>query len=153
MVGSIHVVGDRLPLLYQPGLLPPTRHWGTIDGFRRGADRERRWQDLPVGAEVLFCVPDDSPCWLPSCTALGPRHRRLAVRRASAPGRVVGVPVDEGVGDGVLVVGADDGDDRADQGSGTSYANQADDDQDRCDGDGHLRGSRAAGDLVVGGAR
>jgi phosphoglycerate dehydrogenase-like enzyme len=64
LLASIHALGDRVSVLYRPGLLPPTRYPGDhrgIDGFRRDPEKERRWQEMLAQAEVLFGIPGDSP--------------------------------------------------------------------------------------------
>jgi phosphoglycerate dehydrogenase-like enzyme len=58
------VAPDRVEVLYEPTLLPPTRyradHKGQSD-FRRGADAEARWRTLIGMADVLFDIPPDGP--------------------------------------------------------------------------------------------
>ncbi|MBA3842736.1 MAG: D-2-hydroxyacid dehydrogenase, partial [Actinobacteria bacterium] len=78
LVASIRAVSERVSLLYQPELLPPTRypedHRG-VAGFRRDAKAEGRWQGLLARAEVLFGIPDDSPQGLAAVMRGSPRLR------------------------------------------------------------------------------
>ena len=64
LVASIRAVSDRVSVLYRPELLPPTRypddHRG-VEGFRRDAHDQARWQEMLARAEVLFGIPGDSP--------------------------------------------------------------------------------------------
>lgn len=63
LVGLIREIGDRIAVIYQPELLPPTRYAGDhrgIDGFQRSAEEELRWQASLAGAEVLLGIPGDS---------------------------------------------------------------------------------------------
>jgi phosphoglycerate dehydrogenase-like enzyme len=64
LLAPIRALGDRVSVLYQPELLPPTRYPGDhrgVDGFRRTPEDESRWQQLLAQAEVLFGIPGDSP--------------------------------------------------------------------------------------------
>ncbi len=67
LVASIRAVDERLEVIYEPDLLPPTRYPGDhrgVDNYSRDADAERRWQDLLGRAEVLFGLPGGSPAAL-----------------------------------------------------------------------------------------
>jgi phosphoglycerate dehydrogenase-like enzyme len=64
LVAVIREIGDRIKVIHRPELLPPIRYPGDhrgIDGFRRSAEEEIRWQASLAGAEVLLGIPDDSP--------------------------------------------------------------------------------------------
>ncbi|MGI8420699.1 MAG: D-2-hydroxyacid dehydrogenase [Gaiellaceae bacterium] len=78
LVASIRDVSDRLSVLYEPDLLPPTRypedHHG-VESFRRGANEESRWRELLAQAEVVFGIPDDSPEGLAAVVRDNPRLR------------------------------------------------------------------------------
>ena len=78
LLASIRAVSERVSLLYQPELLPPTRYPGDhrgVAGFRRDAKAEGRWQGLLARAEVLFGIPDDSPEGLAAVVRGSPRLR------------------------------------------------------------------------------
>ncbi len=71
-------VSDRVTVVHEPDLLPPTRYPGDhhgVDGFRRDGNAERRWQALLTGAEVLFGLPDDSPAGLAAAIRSNPGLR------------------------------------------------------------------------------
>jgi phosphoglycerate dehydrogenase-like enzyme len=78
LLESIRAIGDRVSVLYHTELLPPTRfpddHRG-VEGFRRDAEEEGRWQELLARAEVLFGVPGDSPQGLAAVVRGNPRLR------------------------------------------------------------------------------
>jgi phosphoglycerate dehydrogenase-like enzyme len=63
LVAEIRKVDQRLEVLYQPDLLPPTRypndHRGVAD-FVRTDEGERRWQAMIQQAQVLFGIPGDT---------------------------------------------------------------------------------------------
>jgi phosphoglycerate dehydrogenase-like enzyme len=64
LVAVIREIGDRIKVIHRPELLPPIRYPGDhrgIDGFRRSAEEEIRWQASLAGAEVLLGIPGDSP--------------------------------------------------------------------------------------------
>jgi hypothetical protein len=64
LIASIRGVGDRVSVLYQPELMPPTRYPGDhrgVEGFRRDPEKQSRWQEMLAQAEVLFGIPGDSP--------------------------------------------------------------------------------------------
>ena len=50
---------ERLEVVYEPDLLPPTRYRGDHVGqpFTRGADQERRWREALASAEIFFDLP------------------------------------------------------------------------------------------------
>jgi phosphoglycerate dehydrogenase-like enzyme len=78
LVGPIRAISDRIEVLYEPDLLPPTRYPGDHHGaarFSRDADAERRWQELLGRAEVLFGLPDDSPASLAALVRSNPGLR------------------------------------------------------------------------------
>jgi phosphoglycerate dehydrogenase-like enzyme len=78
LVASIQAVAEALSVLYEPDLLPPTRYLGDhrgVDGFRRDARDERRWQELLARAEVLFGIPGDTPEGLAAIVRANPRLR------------------------------------------------------------------------------
>jgi phosphoglycerate dehydrogenase-like enzyme len=58
------VAPDKVDVVYQPDLLPPTRyiadHAG-IAGFKRSAEQEARWRRHVAEADILWDFPSDSP--------------------------------------------------------------------------------------------
>jgi phosphoglycerate dehydrogenase-like enzyme len=78
LVEPIRAISDRIEVLYEPELLPPTRYPGDHHGaarFSRDAEAERRWQELLGRAEVLFGLPDDSPASLAALVRSNPGLR------------------------------------------------------------------------------
>jgi phosphoglycerate dehydrogenase-like enzyme len=78
LVGAVGSAGDRLSVLYQPELLPPTRYKGDhrgVEDFRRNQEEESRWQEMLAQAEVLFGIPGDSPEGLAAAVRASPRLR------------------------------------------------------------------------------
>ncbi len=87
LVDAIGAADRRVELLHHPDLLPPTRypndHRG-VDGFRRSAQDERRWQQMIRRAEVLFGIPGDSPRGLAEAIRSAPGLRWIQATAAGA---------------------------------------------------------------------
>ncbi len=87
LVEPIRAVDSRVEVVYEPGLLPPTRypndHRG-VDDFRRTPEGERRWWEMVSAAEVLFGIPGDSPEGLASAVRAGPGLRWVQATAAGA---------------------------------------------------------------------
>lgn len=78
LVDSIRAVSEAIEVLHEPDLLPAARYPGDhhgVDGFRRDANAERRWQALLGRAEVLLGLPDDSPAALAAAVRTNPGLR------------------------------------------------------------------------------
>lgn len=71
---------------YEQELLPPVRYEGDHRGqagFRRTGDGQRRWTEMPQGAEVSFGIPGDNADQL---RRLVRGSRRLRFVQATAAG-------------------------------------------------------------------
>ncbi|MDQ6798740.1 MAG: D-2-hydroxyacid dehydrogenase [Actinomycetota bacterium] len=92
LVERIEKVDDRLDVLFEPDLLPPTRfpcdHRGSHT-FRRTEDQERRWQAMLGRAEVLFGLPGDSGAGLAAVVRAN-AELRWAQATAGGAGQQVG---------------------------------------------------------------
>jgi phosphoglycerate dehydrogenase-like enzyme len=81
---------DRLEVLFEPDLLPPTRYVADHHGapFTRNADQQRRWNECLARAEILWDLPPspaDTACaenlrWVQTTSSgIGPAARRLGL--------------------------------------------------------------------------
>jgi phosphoglycerate dehydrogenase-like enzyme len=87
LVAQIAAVDDRVEVLYQPELLPPTRypcdHRGQVS-FRRDPGGERLWTGMLARAEVLFGIPGDTPEGLAHAVRTAARLRWVQATAAGA---------------------------------------------------------------------
>ena len=80
-------VDERVRLLYDPPVLPPSRWSGDVTGdpgFERDPAGERRWTELLAGADVLFGIPGNSGGGLVETLRAAPRVRWVQARNAGA---------------------------------------------------------------------
>jgi phosphoglycerate dehydrogenase-like enzyme len=80
-------VDERIRLLYDPSVLPPSRWPGDVTGhpgFERDLARERRWAELLADADVLFGVPGNSGTGLVETLRAAARVRWVQARNAGA---------------------------------------------------------------------
>ena len=80
-------VDERVRLLYDPSVLPPSRWPGDVTGdpgFERDAAAERRWTELLAGADVLFGIPGNAGSGLVETLRAAPRVRWVQARNAGA---------------------------------------------------------------------
>ncbi len=93
LVATIRKVDQRLEVLYDPDLLPPTRypndHRG-VAGFTRTDERQRRWQAMIQQAEVLFGIPGDTSQGLREAVRSNPGLRFVQATAAGAGEQVRG---------------------------------------------------------------
>jgi hypothetical protein len=78
LVEPIRAVAGGIEVLYEPDPLPPIRYPGDhrgVEWFCRDASAERRWQELPASAEMLFGLPGDSLSELAAVLRSNPRLR------------------------------------------------------------------------------
>jgi len=85
------VAPDRLEVLYEPGLLPPTRyrndHKG-VEGFARTSEQQARWRELIGKADIFWDLPsaEDVPFakklrWIQTTsTGVGQSIKRLGLQ-------------------------------------------------------------------------
>ncbi|MGH7152929.1 MAG: NAD(P)-dependent oxidoreductase, partial [Acetobacteraceae bacterium] len=81
---------DRLEVIYQPDILPPTRYVADHHGapFSRNADQQHRWNDALSRAEILWDLPPTPQDviqakrlrWIQTTSSgIGPAARRLGL--------------------------------------------------------------------------
>jgi phosphoglycerate dehydrogenase-like enzyme len=87
LVAQVEAAHDRVEVLYEPTLLPPTRypcdHQGEAS-FRRDSDGERLWTEMLARAEVLFGIPGDTPEGLAHAVGTASRLRWVQATAAGA---------------------------------------------------------------------
>ncbi len=86
-MGQIETLDAPVEVLYDPGLLPPTRFPGDHAGeedFRRDAESEARFAAMLEQAEVLFGIPGDSPEGLRAAVSANARLRWVQGTAAGA---------------------------------------------------------------------
>lgn len=87
LVAQVEAAHDRVKVLYEPRLLPPTRypcdHQGEAS-FRRDTDGERLWTEMLARAEVLFGIPGDKPEGLAHAVGTAPGLRWVQATAAGA---------------------------------------------------------------------
>ncbi len=87
LVESIRAVDDRLQVLHQPDLLPPSRFPGDhrgLESFRRTEDQDHRWRAMLSRAEILLGLPGDSGAGLAEAVAISPGLRWVQATAAGA---------------------------------------------------------------------
>jgi hypothetical protein len=80
-------VDERIRLLYDPSVLPPSRWPGDVTGdpgFERDPAGERRWAELLADADVLFGIPGNSGTGLVETLRAAPRVRWVQAGNAGA---------------------------------------------------------------------
>lgn len=87
LVARVEAVDDRVEVLYEPKLLPPTRypcdHQGEAS-FRRDPHGERLWTEMLAQAEVLFGIPGDTPLGLAHAVEIASKLRWIQATAAGA---------------------------------------------------------------------
>lgn len=87
LVAQVEAVHDRVEVLYEPKLLPPTRypcdHQGEAS-FRRDPGGERLWTEMLARAEVLFGIPGDTPLGLARAVEAASKLRWVQATAAGA---------------------------------------------------------------------
>lgn len=85
LLRPLRSMGDRVEILYEPHLLPPTRypsdHQG-VESFRRDEAGESRFTDMLSRAEVLFGIPGGTPEGLTRAVRVGKRVRWIQAMAA-----------------------------------------------------------------------
>jgi len=87
LVAKIRSADQRIAVLYEPDLLPPTRFPGDhrgVDDFRRTPEQERCWLAMLGSAEILFGLPGDSGTGLAEAVGIAPRLRWVQGTAAGA---------------------------------------------------------------------